>query len=117
MLKTLVWNRNDVEPAVAAMLTALAEDFPIVESGEGVKLKFVKSAPGVSKVTLEDNTAVIEYGSIAAAGRGVGTALSGLEANENTYFDTFGIMLDVSRNGVMKLDHFKMWLRRLALLV
>lgn len=116
MLKTLVWNRNDVEPAVAAMLTALAEDFPIVESGEGVKLKFVKSAPGVSKVTLEDNTAVIEYGSIAAAGRGVGTALSGLEANENTYFDTFGIMLDVSRNGVMKLDHFKMWLRRLALL-
>ena len=53
--------------------------------------------------------------------RGVGTLLAGLAPGkaalrETTSFTTLGIMLDCSRNAVMKVDHLKVWLRRLALL-
>ena len=58
---------------------------------------------------------LVEYNSIAAAARGIGSALGKIECDESTPFKTLGIMLDVSRNMVMRIDHLKMWLRRLAL--
>ena len=58
---------------------------------------------------------LLEYNSIAGAARGIGAALAKIECKESTPFKTLGIMLDVSRNMVMTVDHLKMWFRRLAL--
>ena len=53
--------------------------------------------------------------------RAVGGALSDLVADgatieESCPFTTFGIMMDCSRNAVMRVDHVQQWLRRIALL-
>ncbi len=113
----LCWKRSAVAADIAAMLELLAEDYPIAENGSGIELEFVKvAACGESNVTRHGNTARIEYGSVTAAARGVGTVLSGLEGRELMTFATYGIMLDASRNGVMTVEHFKKWLRQLALM-
>ncbi len=114
----LCWNRSEVAPELAAMLDALAADYPIADNGDGIKIDFVKVPDaGVSRVVRgADGALRIEYGCLSSAARGVGTALSGLESNEKMTFTSYGIMLDASRNGVMTVEHFKKWLRQLALL-
>ena len=66
-------------------------------------------------MTRSPGEVLLEYNSIAGAARGIGAALAKIECEESTPFKTLGIMLDVSRNMVMTVDHLKMWFRRLAL--
>jgi hypothetical protein len=72
------------------------------------------SAPG------EEGAARVSYHTVAQACRGVGLLL-GLEAGqalsveEQAAFETLGLMLDCSRNAVMRVAHVKKWLRRMAL--
>ncbi len=71
-------------------------------------------------VTRAEDKAVIRYGQRAHALRGLGTLLAdlvpaGAEVAENSPFTTFGIMLDCSRNAVMRTEHLRRWLRQLAL--
>ncbi len=113
----LVWRRSETPEELLELLETLGEEYPMVEGGRGVKLKFrrIQSAETVSNVIRSKGEALIEYSSISAASRGIGSVLSGLQGRESTPFKTLGIMLDVSRNMVMKVDHLKRWLRRLAL--
>lgn len=104
-------------------LKALSKTHPQLKSGSGMKVEFVKAgAPGFCRVSLKGgNAATIEYGSQAMALRGVGSLLAGLPSKgaaleESSAFETFGIMLDCSRNAVMTVEHFKGWLDKLALL-
>ncbi len=115
--KQLCWSKGEVSQELASLLELLAEEYPIIEGGSGVKLNFVEIATsGAVNVQQAADGVTIEYGSLTAAARGIGSAMSGVFGEELMTYDTFGIMLDASRNGVMTVEHFKKWLRRLALL-
>lgn len=101
------------------MLVALAEQYPLHrgEGGQGKQLDFEASGePGALAVEAGDEHVTIRFGSIPAALRGVGHALAGESRNSESTFETLGIMLDCSRNAVMKTGCLKRWLRQLALL-
>ena len=63
----------------------------------------------------------VEYSDLSCALRAIGAVLSSdinelKHIEEKPYFTTIGVMLDCSRNAVMKADYFKGWLQKLALL-
>ncbi len=111
-------------PDILAALRVLSEEFPVSldNQGDGTELHFSRDreAAGVCRVVWDGPAAQITYSTVAAGMRGVGAVISGIGENaalqERCSFSTFGIMLDCSRNAVMKVEHFKAWLRRLALM-
>ncbi len=112
-----VWRDNEVPEELLELLRTIEEEYPVSDTGRGLKLKFsrIDSEETVSNVKRSKGEVTVEYSTIAAAARGIGTALAGLNGKETTAFRTLGIMLDVSRGMVMTVDHLKMWFRRLAL--
>ena len=117
VMSKLVWSAADTPEELAPLLLTLGEEYPVSDSGRGLKLKFkrVTADQTVCRVIRSKGGVEVEYTSIAAAARGIGSALSRLEGENTTPFTTLGIMLDLSRNMVMTVDHLKMWFRRLAL--
>ena len=113
----LVWRRDDVPKELHDMLDTLGGEYPVSDGGRGLRLRFRKAKGDgmLSRVIRSKGEVLVEYNNVAGAARGVGSALSGLTGEEHTPFETLGIMLDVSRGMVMTVEHFKMWLRRLAL--
>ena len=113
----LVWNRAETPAEINRMLSVLAEEYPVADCGDGMRIRFEKIAePGVLRMAAEPGTIVIQYGSLQAAARGVGNALAGRTVSGDMVFKTLGIMLDCSRNAVMKVSYLRKWLRRLTLL-
>ncbi len=113
----LVWRSNDVPEELHTLLETLEEEYPVSPLGRGLKLK-AKRVGGegtVSRVRRSPGEVLIEYNSIAGAARAIGAAFARIECDESAPFKTLGIMLDVSRNMVMRVEHLKMWFRRLAL--
>lgn len=100
----------------------LAEEYPLVEQGGDARVSFrpVPEEERACRIYKDGSGYRVEHTDLSSALRAMGTILArddipdGFE--EKNAFDTFGIMLDVSRNAVMQVDHFKAWLRRLALL-
>ncbi|MBN1808528.1 MAG: family 20 glycosylhydrolase [Planctomycetes bacterium] len=121
MAETLYWNSGNAGPELAAALKALAEEYPLAEGAGTPSLAFTPGrTQGEVTVTRSGGVYGISYGTQADALRGVGAALAGIVAEGKTLsearpFTTFGIMLDCSRNAVMKPSHVRTWLRRLAL--
>jgi hexosaminidase len=99
----LDWNIKTTPVELHAALRTLAEEYPIREVTGDANMSFRAGATLPSQL------------------RAVGAALAGLPPpgvtrEEARPFTTLGIMLDCSRNAVMRVDHLKQWLRRLALL-
>ena len=113
----LVWQRNSTPEELHPLLETLSCEYPISESGSGIKLSFQKVECDTLYVNVakQGRKALISYSSIAAAARGIGMVSAGLQGENKATFETVGIMIDVSRNMVMTVEHFKKWLRRLAL--
>ncbi len=113
----LVWRPADVPEELHVLLETLEEEYPVSALGRGLKLKAKRvTAEGtISRVKRSPGEVLIEYNTIAGAARGIGAALAKIECDESTPFKSLGIMLDVSRNMVMRVEHLKMWFRRLAL--
>ena len=113
----LSWKSGEVSPDIAALLNTVAEEYPVCEGGRGLKLKFekIKSDKSVSRVSRSKGGVKIEYSTLAGAARGIGSALARVEENVSSSFKTVAIMLDVSRGMVMRVEHLKKWLRRMAL--
>ena len=113
----LFWKASEVPADIASMLATLSEEYPITEGGRGLKLKFqqIEAAECVSRVSRSKGEVKIEYSTLSGAARGIGSALAKLEEATSTPFRSLGIMLDVSRGMVMRVEHMKKWLRRLAL--
>ena len=113
----LAWRASETPQEIASALNILESEYPISEGGRGLKLKFrkVEHNENLSRVLRNRGEVTIEYSSLAGALRGVGTALAKLDGEEHSSLEKLGIMLDVSRNMVMRVEHFKKWLRRLAL--
>ncbi|MEA2012159.1 MAG: family 20 glycosylhydrolase [Verrucomicrobiota bacterium] len=120
---TLHWNKNAVENKLRVLLEAIEEEYPVCKEECGkIKLKFKKVPKQKTfEIILKKNEALITYSSLREAARAVGSLLSGAVKEGKPYvefnnFDTFGIMLDCSRNAVIKVSHLRNWLRCLALL-
>lgn len=113
----LAWRKAETPDDIASALYTLEEEYPMSEGGRGLKLNFRKiDAPyTVSRVLRNRGGVTVEYNTLAGALRGVGSALAKLDGEEHSPFERLGIMLDVSRNMVMRVEHVKKWLRRLAL--
>jgi hypothetical protein len=118
MGKGIVWQKENTPKELHPVLRALAEEYPLLEASKNATVLFERiSEPGVCRIVMEGKVAKILYSIPSQAIRALGTVLAGLgSVEEVSPFTTFGIMLDCSRNAVMKVEHFKKWLRRLALL-
>ncbi len=113
----LFWNAGETPEELHALLELLGEEYPVYPAGRGANLKFrrVDADGALSRVTRQNGGVLVEYNSVSAAARGIGSALANLDGEETTPFKTLGIMLDVSRNMVMTVEHLRKWFRRLAL--
>ncbi|MBI5723749.1 MAG: family 20 glycosylhydrolase [Planctomycetes bacterium] len=121
---TLYWQTGGTPQKIQSILRTMGEEYPI-RQGEGkggLAVEFAAGGPaGGLEITVQSGRAVVRYDRPHHAIRGVGTLLSGLarpgrKISEGLPFETFGIMLDCSRNAVMTVEHLERWLRRLALL-
>ncbi len=116
-MRSFFWKRNCTSKELDALLSTLADEFPLNCDGEGTELVFEKSgAEDFLSVENGEKRTVVKFGSLRCAARGTGLALAGLDATEKAAFPSLGFMLDCSRNAVMTVDHLKRWLRRLALM-
>ncbi len=115
-ISKLVWNQSLPEELLD-LVRALEDEYPISDSGRGLKLSFkrVEGEGIISNVIRSKGAVTVEYNTVSGAARGIGSAFSRLDGKESTPFKKLGIMLDVSRNMVMKVEHLKVWMRRLAL--
>ncbi|HYF51369.1 MAG TPA: beta-N-acetylhexosaminidase [Planctomycetota bacterium] len=92
-------------------------------SSSGTKLNFVKNSDGARKLDVrrENDAITIRYGTKTDAFRALGRLMGAPDAKAQTFsetcrFDLFGVMIDVSRNGVLRVDAAKSLLRRFALM-
>ena len=113
----LTWNSGSTDRSLHELLRTLAEEYPIAETDGPPSLVFERAAdPERLKVTVRGKQTVVEYGRTSIAARGAAYALANRECDEKIIFDTFGILFDCTRGNVLTVDHFKRWLRRLALM-
>ena len=117
MLTKLIWNPESTPTELRPMLESIAEEYPVSPHGRGLKVTFekIKSTGVALEVVRSKGEVKIRYSSVSAAARGVGAAMSKIDGKESTPLQTLGIMLDVSRNMVMKVEHVKFYLRKMAL--
>ena len=117
--RVFFWDRNTPED-VSCALRSLSASFPSLKSVRtGTRLIFQQdSSDGICRVKRrKDGALVIRYRQLNQALRSVGSLLSGiLPELEKLTFEKFGIMLDCSRNAVMRPDYLKSFLSRIALL-
>ena len=113
----LVWNKSDTPQELHVLLETLCEEIPLSCGGRGLKTEFKKTndKDNVCNVIRSKGKVTIKYTTLNAAARGIGNALAGICGKNSCGFSTLGIMLDVSRNMVMKVDALKRWFRLLAL--
>lgn len=118
--QTLSWQKEKTPGELISMLNLLEDDYPIKESSEGLSLIFKKHEKG-TKIIYRENEAFIYYDSISSAARSIGTVLSEIGKDtgaftEESPFETFGILIECSRNAILTVDYFKQWLKRLSLM-
>ena len=115
------WNKKSAGAALSKALETLAVRYPALDSKAkgATEIVFKKSDDEcVCSVADEDGKIVISYGRLNMALRMVGAVLSGVmpAKAEHCPFKMLGIMLDCSRDAVMKIDHLKGYLDHLAIL-
>lgn len=123
-LKALTWEEPGTPAELKSLLNEIGKFYSISKGkmSGAVAVEFEKGGPeSTVQVTLQGSHARVKYDQPHHAARGLGALLSGLVQEsqpyfEQTPFETLGIMLDCSRNAVMTVEHFKGWLRQLALL-
>ncbi len=118
-MQPLTWNRATTPPALHPMLEILGEEYPIRETDNNANIVFCKTHEEGLKIRMEDGIAAVQYHNTVSAARAMGALLAGVverEFAESSPFTTLGVMIEASRNAVMKVGHFKKWLRSLALM-
>lgn len=120
MKPTFFWKQEDTPAEINQMLTALSDEYPLAsdDDNQGTELLIrLEKDRSNADITVDADRATITCATRAMAARAVGNLLCGIHsADTPSGFRTLGIMLDCSRNGVMRPEHLKKWLRRLALL-
>jgi hexosaminidase len=114
------WTAEGTPPEIAGMLRCLAEEYPLPEgTAAEADLHFV-CEPDRPGYTIERSASgvTVRYGRLSQAGRALGSLLAGLDDDTGSEpaFTTLGILLDCAHNATVTSQHFRKWLRRLALL-
>jgi len=120
----LNWNSKQAPEELLPGLKLVSIEYPsLVQDGsDGLMVSFEQdSASRGPTVELGTDRAVVRYGTVTHALRGLGTVLTGLAQpgvplQECLPFSHLGVMIDCSRNAVMTPDHLKRWMTRLAML-
>ncbi len=115
------WDREATDPVIISALDTLSARYPELKGKRkgSTELVFIEGEDENTASLAKTKTGyVITYGRPNMALRMVGALLSGItkKDDEECPFETFGIMLDCSRNAVMKVEHLKTYLDRLAIL-
>ena len=111
---SISWERSATAPEINTALDEVAGEF---HNGGTCVLRFRQTAEKNRLAVKRDGSAwLVEYEKTFYALRGAALAAAGAETEEETCFDTHGILLDCSRNPVITPERFKHWLRKLALL-
>ena len=122
-----IWyNPQELTASQLSMIETLSEFYPIStdSSSDAIKLEVSEqNSENQLTVAISDDCkiATVSAPDSTCFGRAIlnilaGTAKPGLPITQVNHFKTYGIMLDCSRNAVMKVEHFKKWLNCLALL-
>ena len=119
-MNKLTWNPRNSSTEINNFMALLSEDYPLVPSGGGLELRFVRVKEAGLRVEKKDFGYEITYSVLSEAGRAVGAVLAGLAdaapVKEYSPMTSIGVMFDCSRNSVMTVERSKYWMRRLALL-
>lgn len=112
----MTYTRATTTEELLPVLKTLEPWYPLSEgTSETVRFTRLDATFPTLKVSNGNGVFHVEYSSLSAALRGIGSVLAGLECEEETPFITLGIMLDCSRNRVLTVEQLKTWFRRLAL--
>jgi len=118
----LLWDPTQTPADVLNALSVLAPDYPMLQTSDQPSLHF-KMEPDLQgpRIVRDGASTEIHYSTLPHALRGLGSVMADLtppdaRSEEVLPFSMLGIMLDCSRNAVMKPDHLKRWMRQLALL-
>jgi hexosaminidase len=114
---TWSWSRTSTPPALHALMSALGERYPIVEDGDGVRIRARLGGEGLT-VARHGREAEITGVSVSRVARGIGALLAGCDSDltERTSFQRVGLMIDCCRNAVPRVAYLKEWLCRAALM-
>jgi hexosaminidase len=124
LLGHLSWMKNEVPADIATALHALASEYGqlLEDSQLGKHLIFEKvencaSDECVCEVKRDDTSITVRYNTLSTALRGVGMAMGNIPCERtSTPFKHLGIMIDFSRNRVMKPEYVKQYMSRMALM-
>lgn len=117
----IAWNPATTPSELHAALVELAVEYPI-RPGQGDLAVLFERTPGKAcTVSRRGASATIRYGQVNLALRALAALLAdavadGGEVCEDAAVARVGIMLDCSRNAVMRPEHVERWLRRMALM-
>lgn len=117
----LAWTPSATPAELHAPLGELAVEYPIRPGQGDLAVGFERVAGNACTVSRRGATAVVRYGQVNLALRAVAALLAGVVAEggeviESSVNARVGIMLDCSRNAVMRVEHVEGWLRRMALM-
>jgi len=124
MNSPLIWSPRQAPPTLIHALREVSSYAPDRlrerESEETLTFRQQQGLRG-PKVEISDGRSVIHYSSIPQALRGIGSLWAGLATpgsplEESLPLQRMGVMLDCSRNAVIRPDHVKRWMLQLALL-
>ncbi len=124
-LDHLIWRRDHTPAELLPALEILGKSRPISHekrAGKGLEVEFILGATaGSYSAEHRAGKIRVHYSDISRALRALSAIWAGLvpaggSASESTSFTTLGMMLDCSRNAVMRPERFKLWLEKLALL-
>lgn len=117
----LAWDPATTPAALHAPLTELAAEYPVRAGTGDLAIAFVHAPGDACTVSRSGAAATVRYGRTNLALRAVAALLAGVvpdggSATETAAIARVGIMLDCSRNAVMRPEHVERWLRRMALM-
>jgi hypothetical protein len=106
-------SNHDLEQA----LQLIQNEHDLQAPEEGIHITFSSDPDREGYQIQKEHQWTVNYRDTKGALRAFSSIVSGIEHEVGaTPFEKFGIMLDCSRNGVMKIPSLKRWLRQLALL-
>ena len=119
-MAAFIWDPADNPAEVTSLLRGLAEEYPLREGeAAAANVRFVREPdrPGYA-IERAAGVTTVRYGRLSQAGRALGSLLAGLtdDSGSAPAFETLGVLLDCGHNATITAQHFRKWLRRLALL-
>lgn len=117
----IVWDPATTPAELHAPLAELAVEYPVRALPGAATVAFERCEGARCSVSRRGAGALVRYGQVNLALRALAALLAGTVAEGGEVAETaanarVGVMMDCSRNAVMRVDHLERWLRRMALM-